>query len=332
MTHRSLALGLVLLTACGGEPYHAPDSGCAACVDADVFDAGTFADAYTYRLPLTEAIGECLPADETECGCIDGFRRCDTCGWCPTGFACDEYAGVCRGLDYDDFHGPSGRTWGDSCSVVVTDGTERDGATSNPDTHFCHTGKVCGADSAADGTVFMPMAGRCFPVSFCQAASVADPPVPTLRCIYSDGTDVVDGPPDRGDCPVGDPRQPYCGGVCADNLRCPAQPLGGGIFGPPSPSYLGSCSGLSETRSFGVCAYGVQRCSRGNPDANDTSVRLCELGYGEPCACLVTHPQLDESRWVLGYVVLASVCRDYRLHFPSSTECVDAAWSPLPPP
>jgi len=46
----------------------------------------------------------------------------------------------------------------------------------------------------------------------------------------------------------------------------------------------------------------------------------------------VTHPQIDESRWVLGYVVLASVCRDYQLHFPSSTECVDAEWNPLPPP
>ena len=44
------------------------------------------------------------------------------------------------------------------------------------------------------------------------------------------------------------------------------------------------------------------------------------------------HFQFDELRTVQGYVVLASVCRDYQPHVPGSTECVDAEWNPLPPP
>jgi len=323
-------MGIVLLAACA-DPYYPPDSGCGlTCRDANIRDAGTFADAYTYRLPLTRPLGGRRPEDENECGCIDGFRRYDTCGWCPTGFYPDEYAGVCRGPDYWDPN-PGGGTWVDGCDVVITDGMERDGATQNPYTTYCATGKVCGASADADGTVFKPLGGRCFPVSFCQAAAVADPPVPTLHCVYSDGTDVIDGPPATGACPVGDPRQPYCGGVCGDDQRCPLQPFGGFIT-PVAPGFLGSCVGFSESRALGVCAYGNQRCSRGNTGPNEGTLQVCELGYGEPCACLVTHPQLDESRWLQGYVVLASVCRDYQLHFPGSSECVDAAWNPLPPP
>jgi len=323
-------IGLVLLAACG-EPYHAPDSGCGlACRDSSIRDAGSFIDAYTSRLPLTQPLGECLPADEAECGCIDGFRRCDTCGWCPTGFACDDYAGVCRGLDYNDYYGPSGQTWGDTCDFPVLYSVL---GPVNPYSVYCHTGKVCGPSIEADGDFGRhAFTGRCFPVSFCQAASVADPPVSTLRCVYSDGSDVANGPPDRGDCPVGDLREPYCGGVCGDSLRCPLYPEV--LFfaheirpGPPQ-----SCVAFSETRSFGVCAWGDTRCTQGNPEGNQFDLDSCNTGYGEPCACLVTHPQLHESRSVLGYVVLASVCRDYQLHFPSSTECVDAEWNPLPPP
>jgi len=324
-------IGLVLLAACG-EPYHAPDSGCGlACRDSSMHDAGTFADAYTSRLPLTQPLGECLPADEAECGCIDGFRRCDTCGWCPTGFACDENAGVCRGLDYNDFYGPSGQTWADSCDVIVTDGSERDGGgIYTPGSSYCHTGKVCAANADARGDVFSSMAGLCYPVSFCQAASAADPPVSTLHCIYSDGTDVMEGPPDTGACPRGDLREPYCGGVCGDDLRCPRAPRAQ-LSGARTPSDPQTCVGFSETRPFGVCAH-EGTCVRSNQQGTAIDVALCELDYGEPCACLVTHPQLDESRTVQGYVVLASVCRDYRLHFPGSTECVDAEWNPLPPP
>jgi len=89
---------------------------------------------------------------------------------------------------------------------------------------------------------------------------------------------------------------------------------------------------LSETRAFGVCAYADRgRCVRGADENNAVVlVGFCEEGYGESCACLVTHPQVDESRWLQGYVVLDSVCRDYHRRFPDSTECVDAHWAPIP--
>ena len=101
-------------------------------------------------------------------------------------------------------------------------------------------------------------------------------------------------------------------------------PLFGLQVGDPA-----SCVGFSELRSFGVCAD-AGTCIRGNEPGTSVALQQCELGYGEPCACLVTHPQLDESRTVQSYVVLASVCRQYQLHFPGSTECVDGNWDPLP--
>ena len=331
MTSARLALALVLLSGCGGEPYIRPDSGCVGCRDSSMHDAGSFADAYTSRLALTDPLGECLPEDQTECGCVDGFRRCDTCGWCPTGFACDEYAAVCRGEDFFDPTAPVGeRTWQDGCTSVVFH--DASGLVINPYSVYCHSGKVCGASSDADGTGSKPFGGRCFPISFCQAAAEVDLPLSTLHCVYSDGSDVVNGPPMVGACPVGDPRQPYCGGVCGDDMRCPRYPEIAGLSDEPQPGPPQSCVAFSETRSFGVCAWGQARCSQSRLEGNGLLLDWCSRGYGEPCACLVTHPQLDESRTVQGYVVLASVCRDYQLHFPGSTECVDAEWNPLPPP
>jgi hypothetical protein len=109
-------------------------------------------------------------------------------------------------------------------------------------------------------------------------------------------------------------------------LVCPLTPplIGGYLRRNTNP-----CVGTSEDRAFGVCAYGYQRCERGND--NTSALLTCELIYNEPCACLVTHPQLYEDRWEQGYVVLASVCRDYVSQFPGSTECRDAHWNPLPP-
>jgi len=331
MSRLGLSL-LVWVMACA-DSHHASDGGVSGGGDTAVGDVGPAPDALTERLRLTEPLGSCDAEEQARCGCIGGLRRCDTCtDRCPTGSACDENAAVCRrrdlptGTDYD------GSTWDDGCSVVVTDGRESpevSGWRLNPESHYCHTGKVCGASPEDDGSVFSHMSGLCYPVSFCQAAARAEPPVETLRCVYSDGSDVLDGPSTSAGCPLGDPREPFCGGACGDDLRCPRYPeilLGPDIRpGPPQ-----ACVGFSETRSFGVCAWGSSRCSRGNDEDNSILLGWCATGYGQDCSCLVTHPQVDESRWLQGYVVLASVCRDYHRRFPDSTECVDAHWAPIP--
>jgi len=321
---------MVFLAACAGS-HHAPDGGPSdGGPDTSLRDTGPAADALTERLQLTEPLGSCDAEEEARCGCIGGFRRCDTCGdRCPTGSACDENAGVCRRrdlptpTDYDD------STWSDSCGLVITDGSERDGSPSAVDSSYCHTGQVCGASPDDDGSVFSPMGGNCYPVSFCQAAARADPPVDTLRCVYSDGSDVIDGPSTSAGCPVGDPREPFCGGACGDDLRCPRYPETG-LSGRIQPGLPEQCVAFSETRAFGVCQFRNRRCARGADEENAIVLGFCEEGYGESCACLVTHPQVDESRGVLGYFVLASVCRDYHTRFPDSTDCVDAHWAPIP--
>jgi len=306
----------------GGEP------------DSSFGDAMPASDAFTSRLELTTPLGSCEAEEEARCGCIDGLRRCDTCtDECPFGSACDENAGVCRRLDVPTITGEG--TWDDACRLTIPNGADLAADAEVPfDFYYCHTGKVCGAGPRQVlATAFDTMGGQCYPVSFCQAAALADPPVDTLHCVYSDGRAVIDGPPEAGACPVGDPRQPYCGGVCGDNLRCPRSPYTP-FFGDPPVTVPGdpaSCVAFSEQRAFGVCAY-PSECVRGLDSHNDVRLHACERDYGEPCACLVTHEPPDASPPLHGYYVLASVCRDYRLHFPSSTECVDAAWNPLPPP
>jgi hypothetical protein len=49
-----------------------------------------------------DQLGRCEPTDQEECGCIQGFRRCDTCDSCPFGFGCSAEAYVCRARDVPD--------------------------------------------------------------------------------------------------------------------------------------------------------------------------------------------------------------------------------------
>jgi len=335
MMRRASLIALTLLTGCAGS--HGSDGGGrdAAIWDSSFADSSV-SDAFTARLELTTPLGSCDADEQARCGCIDGLRRCDTCADpCPHGSACDENAGVCRRRDLPTPTDYDGSTWGDACDLTIPNGADLAPDAEVPfHFYYCHTGKVCGAGARQVlETAFDTMGGLCYPVSFCQAAAVADPPVDTLHCVYSDGSAVIDGPPATGACPVGDPRQPYCGGVCGDNLRCPRSPYTP-FFGDPRvpvPDQPAQCVAFSEQRAFGVCAY-PHECVRGLDSANDVWLRICAMDYGEPCACLVTHEPPDASPPLQGYYVLASVCHDYQLHFPGSTDCVDAAWNPLPPP
>lgn len=329
MAFRKLVLAsALLLTGCSSSHGTA---------DAGALDGGSPSDAGfdvgTHRVELdVSRLGRCEPDEEVACGCIDGFRRCDLCeDRCPTGWACIEQAKVCRALDVDGEPDGTGHYefWGDSCAFNSSgeggDGSGRFGA-------YCATGKVCAVEVSATGVGTDVLTGGCFPISFCKAAAVADPPAPHIRCVYSDGTPVINGPPPGGSCPEGDPREPYCGGPCGEALRCPDpnhRPMMS-FFDPEGPPGPAPCVGMSETRNLGVCSFLPGRLVRGDDSQNIRAIRGCADWYGEPCAGLVTHPQLGPAEREQAYLILASVCRDYAARFPDSAECVDARWNPLP--
>jgi len=326
------AVTLVCLLGACGSSHSSVDAG--VVPDATPGDSGWTGpgrDVGTHQAELDASrLGRCEPDEEAACGCIDGFRRCDLCAdRCPTGWGCNRYAQVCRARDADAIPDGTGGTtsYSDSCNFFVDDGSSGRSLGT-----YCMTGKVCavGVDDTGLGTnVF---GGSCFPVSFCKAAAVAGPPAPQVRCVYSDGTPVVNGPPPGDTCPVGDPREPFCGGACGEYLRCPdPKPRPRAIVGGPyDPTEPAPCLGLSETRNLGVCGYAPGRAIRGGDFGNGRAIARCADWYGEPCAILVTHPQLDEAHFEQGYLLLASVCRDYAARFRDSAECVGADWSPLP--
>jgi len=162
------------------------------------------------------------------------------------------------------------------------------------------------------------------PIDFCLALDDASPPLDRpLKCVYSDGTPVETGPPE-GECPASDPRQPFCGGVCGTERRCPATPE----FGDTERHQ--PCAGVSDQRAFGVCTYTRHRCVSSDPDFNQRYLFFCRSHYGEPCACMVPHPQTNEPEWQQGFVVLESVCHRYSEEHGDLAECRNADWEVIP--
>jgi hypothetical protein len=174
------------------------------------------------------------------------------------------------------------------------------------------------------------------PVEYCLAVPDADPPlVNDVKCVYSDGAELVTGPP-PGECPfeLSNPRAPFCGGACGRDRLCPEYRAFDTVE-TPSP-----CVGLSDDRSFGVCGYSRRRCvpdppevtgaeSIGVYDANDLLLLTCELEMDEACVCMKTLPVPEPPAVEHGFAVPASACRTYAAHHPGLVECLDAAWNPI---
>ena len=156
-------------------------------------------------------------------------------------------------------------------------------------------------------------------LDFCLEAR--DAGLPPFECRYSDGTRLVTGPP-PGDCPASDPRNPFCGGACGTDVICPQRSAAG---------RPGSCVGLSDTRSHGICAVGFYFGSFLIDDAwRGQVLEICADRVGDPCAYLVLRPQDFSVDTEMGYPVMRSACLAYRARFPDGVDCVDADWSSLP--
>ena len=275
-----------------------------ACSGAHETDAGVAEDAFSFDGSIRTDLGQCLNDDRTVCGCIGGFRRCDTCDEeCPFGFACHSLARVCRGRERADFS--------DAC--LFNTGSQ---PSDDPGGIYCATGMTCAVPSSVSGTPGDPFEGVCMPTPFCLSLSAASPPLSTEpMCVYSDGTLVQRGPP-AGECPPGDARQPFCGGACGEASLCPSVQQGIRV-----PEYQ-HCVGVSESRSVGVCTFPRRRCVPGHQAYNAGLISACSSFFDEPCTCLVTSGQPVEQ----GFVVLASVCSRYIEHVRDGSRCEDAHW------
>jgi hypothetical protein len=268
-------------------------------------------------LVVHETIGECTAADEAACGCVAGFRRCDDresdCGSCDgtTFETCEHSAGVCRGPDFDE----NGEPVTDSCAVYL-EGAGR--------ARYCETGFHCVVNEVELADEDGPWEGVCMPTEYCEALSSLDPPITTrigaVSCIYSDGTPFVDGPPSEPACPPSNPSYPFCGGVCGEGDPC--------VVTTVDSQFVTPCVGVSESRSFGVCAQGQSACRQGELEFNDTQLFGCELIAAEPCSCMELLPPREGTPRHARIVPL-SVCRSYASYHPGLVECLDSEWNSI---
>jgi hypothetical protein len=187
-----------------------------------------------------------------------------------------------------------------------------------------------------DGTEGAEFSGSCMPVEYCLAAPEADPPLSApVKCVYADGTPLVTGPP-PGECPVDDAhsRAPFCGGACGRSRLCPWYEVSLLEQG------YGACVGLSDDRSFGVCALPNRRCVI-DPDVvvelpdgttineNEWTLGGCDAVMDESCVCMKTLPVPGPPAVEHGFAVPVSACLTYAAHHPGLVECLDAHWNPI---
>ncbi len=266
-------------------------SGC--FLDHGVDDAGAIADG-----------GDRGDADgAAECATLGGYRTCGSlcADGCPRSDGCQQYFDIC--VPFPDVTG---------CDVTLSS-HERD----YPNRTYCGNGLPCVVSTVALERAHSVL-GLCVRDEYCREVQMSsiDP-----RCVWSDESPYVDGPPEVSECPsTPDARVPFCGGPC------------GGCDDTGWSSYYepANCVGLSERRGFGVCTFeGHDPCWRGHAGA----AGACAFAerWGEPCACMVLELP-DGSFQEIGFPTLASSCLEYLRHFPDTVRCMDPfAWVPLEP-
>jgi hypothetical protein len=305
------ALALLLCLGCFEAHYGSGPGSPGGSMDGGAYDAGCFTNCRTIfdvgmwtddfePPPYTDLRG--IPSEEAiaQCGAVDGFLRCDTCGeeMCPDWTLCRDYMGVCVGR----YHTPGG-----GCSFTLLPGMWGE---------YYHLRPLpCAVEASAMGTREARFEGIEMPVSYCLAVrDLAD--LPPHKCVYPDGTEVVTGPPDEP-CPGPEGSMIVCGGSCGEFI-CPGAPAT-------------ACIGFSDSRAFGICAFLKRRCA---PSNSAELITECETHpatwFPGACACMLVDPQAslpDVGR--TGHVVPAEACKRYQSFYPDQVECRDGTWNLL---
>jgi hypothetical protein len=261
-----------------------------------LIDAGTWPDGFVPP-PYYNLRG--IPSEESiaQCGTIDGFVRCDACGQeaCPSWTLCMDHLGVCVGRH---------PVTADSCWFTLLPGQY--------DERYPRRPEPCAVRASADGSPEARFSGIAMPATYCVEAREV-PDLPPQKCVYTDGTEVVTGPPDAP-CPGPAGSMLVCGGSCGEVI-CPQ----------------GRCVGFSDTRAFGICTPLPIRCAASNAREMITLCNSLQVTWfpGE-CACLLVDPQptlpgVERT----GFLAPADACQRYQAVYPDQVECRDEDWNLL---
>lgn len=179
-------------------------------------------------------------------------------------------------------------------------------------------------DYCADGLIgAVPMVppdtgtrgGSCVDPAFCAELERSGA---ERRCIYSDHSPFVNGPP--SECPAEVPNElsHYCGVECGG---CAPGPL-------PYMETRSACVGVNEERGFGLCVLGAERVCERSRDERRRFERLETLTEGRfgPVVCM-TQRSAEGDEPDFGWFAFESGCRAYRAHFPEAIDCRDANWN-----
>jgi len=278
-------------------------------------------------LGLPFALGGCflLHGDDADAGsrrdggATDGSGAFDggSCPWIGTTRLCTPHCDESCGDAYGDlavcgmylhvciFRDERGQ---EQCSEDPDDGYMR---------RFCLGGHVC---------MLTEREHACVDMEVCRwARDRPEPEYASAVCRYSDGTEVVDGPPEAECAPGALPAMPFCGGPCGDT--CPV--VSDSPISPPG------CYGMSEIRAFGVCSPdGNPPCEATNASRilNSCAIDIALINGGDPsaeCACmrLAREPGGPLLDW--GQPVATQSCLAYRDLYPDQVSCLDADWREL---
>jgi hypothetical protein len=230
--------------------------------------------------------------------------------------ACAEPFGVCR-VDNGEWYSPLDTpVHRDACAIDVRWGE-----------YYCPDGRLCAVDVSPpidpEGEEWL--SGMCVDPRWCtwdRDGGFSS----NVQCRYSDALPYANGPPEMP-CGTGAAEEsPFCGGACGE--ACPSW-----HWSYHDRRY--SCVGISEERSFGVCAPLSARCAPG-PTAF-MGLQYCEALLSQlpdateltPCACMVLAPALVPELADHGWPVALPSCLAYRDHFPDRVRCFDAAWNEI---
>jgi len=240
--------------------------------------------------------------DAGDCSEVAGYRRCATCALPCTGPTyCNPAFGLCATREPDGTN--------ENCGGFLPDGGV---FTDCPDGELCALGL---ADLSVSGLCLGPDR----PADLCAAGAAAG----VLQCFYGDGSVYDRGPATSPACAPGTAMTPTCGGTCgpADcptNYLDPSNPL---LFGLP-----GTCVGVNERRSYGICPYNASDDSCGTFPGFSLYLEGCEITYGSPCACVELSGPTVPPR---SYLIEAAACRVYAAAFPDLVRCLRPDGTPL---
>jgi hypothetical protein len=144
------------------------------------------------------------------------------------------------------------------------------------------------------------------------------------RCLYSDGTEFISGPPTVSECPA--PAERFCGGPCGP---CGEYPELGGFLGSSEVA----CLGQSEERGIGLCVAGSVGNTHCTPDTppdfyaimRNRWVTLLEMEV--EVRCFVPRDAETGELAEFGYFVQRQPCLTYRSMYPGAGDCFTPDWT-----